>query len=91
MNKIIHRTNRCNLSLFQLGLQLLDHLLDEEMATARDRLLALTNDAGIMTRPAWTLMHRLPMFSGCPRMDLSIAESLERRIINIPSSAELAG
>ncbi|MBP2668196.1 MAG: aminotransferase, syn family [Deltaproteobacteria bacterium] len=66
-------------------------LLDEEMATARDRLLALTNDAGIMTRPAWTLMHRLPMFSGCPRMDLSIAESLERRIINIPSSAELAG
>jgi hypothetical protein len=32
LNKIIHRTNRCNLSLFQLGLQLLDHLLDEEMA-----------------------------------------------------------
>lgn len=28
-DKIIHRTNRCDLSLFQLGLRLLDHLLNE--------------------------------------------------------------
>jgi hypothetical protein len=27
--KIIHRTDRCDLSLFQLGLDLLDHFLDE--------------------------------------------------------------
>ena len=67
-------------------------LLDEELACERDALLALTNDAGIMTRPAWTLMHRLPMFAGFPRMaDLSVAESLERRLINIPSSAFLGG
>jgi perosamine synthetase len=32
------------------------------------------------------LMHRLPMYSGCPRMDLSVAEDLETRLINIPSS-----
>jgi hypothetical protein len=30
-NKIIHRTNRCDLSLFQLGLRLLDHFLNEEL------------------------------------------------------------
>ena len=30
-NKIIHRTNRCDLSLFQLGLRLLEHLLNEEL------------------------------------------------------------
>jgi perosamine synthetase len=34
-------------------------------------------------------MHKLPMFMNCPRMDLSGAESLDRRIINIPSSAWL--
>ncbi len=28
---ILHRTDRCDLSLFQLGLELLQHLLDEEL------------------------------------------------------------
>ena len=30
--RIIHRRHRCDLSLFQLGLRLLDHLLNEDMA-----------------------------------------------------------
>ena len=64
-------------------------LLDEEYFGQRDALLAASNDAGIMTRPVWTPMHKLPMFSGCPKMDLSVAESLERRLINLPSSAFL--
>jgi len=29
--KVIHRTDRCDLSLFQLGLRLLEHFLNEEM------------------------------------------------------------
>ncbi|GAB2530918.1 LegC family aminotransferase [Rufibacter soli] len=61
-------------------------ILDEEFASERDALLALTNDNGIMTRPAWTLMNKLPMFIDCPKMGLSVSESLERRMINIPSS-----
>ncbi|MCL4440761.1 MAG: LegC family aminotransferase [Firmicutes bacterium] len=64
-------------------------LLNEEYSAARDVLLELTNRLGLMTRPAWTLMHKLPMYQNCPRMDLSVAESLERRIINLPSSAFL--
>lgn len=64
-------------------------LLDEADIAQRDALLEATNQLGIMTRPAWTLMHRLPMFSACPHMDLSMAEDLERRLINIPSSAIL--
>ena len=64
-------------------------LLDEELSGERDRLLSRTNEAGIMTRPAWILMHRLPMFAQSPRMELSVAQSLERRLINIPSSAFL--
>ncbi|MEW5816212.1 MAG: IS4 family transposase [Spirochaetota bacterium] len=31
LNTFIHRTERCDLSLFQLGLRLLDHLLDYEL------------------------------------------------------------
>jgi perosamine synthetase len=66
-------------------------LIDEAHATERDDILAVTNDNGIMTRPAWTLMHRLPMFATAPSMDLNVAESLERRLINIPSSSVLGG
>ena len=65
-------------------------LLNEEYSSERDKLLALTDNQGIMTRPTWTLMHKLPMYQNCSRMDLSGAESLERRIINIPSSVNLA-
>jgi hypothetical protein len=32
MNKIVHRTDRCDLSLFQLGLRLLDYLLNEGLS-----------------------------------------------------------
>jgi perosamine synthetase len=43
-----------------------------------------------MTRPAWMLMHELEIYTSCPKMDsLSVAEDVERRLINIPSSAKL--
>jgi len=64
-------------------------LLEENISGQRDDMLEITNINGIMTRPAWTLMHKLPMFRGFPRMDLSTAENLEERIINLPSSATL--
>lgn len=58
-------------------------------AEQRDEVLRVTNQLGIGTRPAWTLMHRLPMYSECPRADLSVAEELEERLVSIPSSAHL--
>jgi perosamine synthetase len=64
-------------------------LLAENLAGERDAVLAATNDAGVMTRPAWTPMHRLPMFANAPRMALPVTESLAARLINIPSSASL--
>ena len=66
-------------------------LLDRPDAAMRDALLEATNAAGLMTRPAWTLMHYLPMFQDMPRAPLPVAESLALRLINIPSSAGLAG
>lgn len=65
-------------------------LLDAAHGDQRDTVLKQTNDAGLMTRPTWTLMHRLPMYNNCPRMDLTTAESLEQRLINIPSTPTLA-
>ena len=57
--------------------------------SARDRFLKETNDAGVMTRPIWQLMNRLPMFKDCQCGDLSNAEWLEARVVNIPSSVRL--
>ena len=65
-------------------------LLDSEYAGLRDDVLAATNDNNFMTRPTWTPMHLLPMYNDCPKMDLSVAEDLYRRLINIPSSPGLA-
>lgn len=52
----------------------------------RDAFLTYTNNEQIMTRPAWQLMHRLPMFASAMRSDLLVAEELADRLVNIPSS-----
>ena len=64
-------------------------LLNPETADHRDAVLEHTNASGFMTRPTWTLMNKLPMYSDCPHMDLSTAQSLERRLVNIPSTPTL--
>ena len=67
-------------------------LLDpsESLAT-RDAVLERLNGANFMARPAWTLMHRLAPYASAPRMaDLSVSETIERTLINLPSSPRLA-
>jgi perosamine synthetase len=64
-------------------------LLDADHADQREDVLAATNAATYMTRPAWVLMHELAPFRHCPRMDLTMAKSLIQRLINIPSSSSL--
>jgi len=53
----------------------------------RDLFLQETNTSGIMTRPIWTLMYKLPMYAHCQRDSQTNALFLEERIVNIPSSA----
>jgi len=53
---------------------------------ARNDLIKKANIAGIMMRPIWTPMHKLPVFKGALRGDLSNTEWFESRVINIPSS-----
>ncbi|EJL22888.1 LegC family aminotransferase [Brevibacillus sp. BC25] len=64
-------------------------LLDDEYASVRDKILEKTNTQGIMTRPTWTLLHKLDMFKQCPSMPIETSMMIERRLINIPSSVEL--
>ena len=52
----------------------------------RDLFLESSNDAGVMTRPIWQLMHRLPMYKNCQIDNQENAKYLEERIVNIPSS-----
>ncbi len=61
-------------------------LLDEADLDKRNAVLKLLNNEAIMARPVWTLMHKLPMYRDNPRMDLSVVEDLEQRLICIPSS-----
>jgi perosamine synthetase len=55
----------------------------------RDLFLEATNSKGVMTRPAWTLMNNLTMFSNFQSGDLTNSNWLENRIVNIPSSVIL--
>mgnify|MGYP001008656064 FL=1 len=48
--------------------------------------LEATNDEGVMTRPAWTLMNELPIFKYCQKSNLKNSQWLKNRLINIPSS-----
>ena len=54
----------------------------------RDRFLAETNAAKVMTRPIWQLMYNLPMYQYCQRDEQLNAKFLEERIVNIPSSVK---
>lgn len=51
--------------------------------------LQYTNDNGIMTRPIWELMTRLPMFEHCETDNLTNTLMFADRVVNIPSSVRL--
>ena len=56
---------------------------------SRDEFLKYTNDNGVMTRSIWRLMNKLEMFKDAQCGDLSNAEWLEDRVVNISSSVIL--
>lgn len=52
----------------------------------RDQFLKESNALGIMSRPIWQLMFKMPMYANCQRDSQENALYLEERIVNIPSS-----
>ena len=55
----------------------------------RDNFLEESNSNGIMTRPIWTLMNKLPMYKNEQFDNLKNSEWLFERVVNIPSSVTL--
>lgn len=56
---------------------------------AQQDFLQQTNDNGVMTRPIWELMNRLPMFENCENDGLKNTIWFADRVVNIPSSVRL--
>ena len=52
----------------------------------RETFIRETNKHGVMTRPIWKLMNRLPMFEQSKHGPLTNSEWLESCLVNIPSS-----
>jgi perosamine synthetase len=57
-----------------------------ENKVERDLFLETSNANGVMTRPIWQLMYRLPMYAHCYRDENLNAKFLVERIVNVPSS-----
>ncbi len=64
-------------------------ILEKGYENELEDILEKTNQNNIMTRPTWDLIHQSKMYYECPKSPLPVAESLAKRIINIPSSAFL--
>jgi len=55
----------------------------------RDGFLAYANEHGVQSRPVWTLMTKLPMYQNCQCDNIEVAQWLEDRLVNIPSSVRI--
>ncbi|HAF28034.1 MAG TPA: aminotransferase DegT [Bacteroidales bacterium] len=51
----------------------------------RDAFLKYSNENGVMTRPIWQLMNRMPMFKACQTDELVNSFWFEERVVNLPS------
>ena len=65
-------------------------ILDPKNASYRDEIIQKTNEIGLMTRPAWSLLHRHHFYEACPKSELTVSEKIESQIISIPSSANIS-
>ncbi len=60
-------------------------VLNEDMAAWQEQILEHAWKQGLMLRPAWELLNRQIPYRHMPSMPVVVAESLQQRIINLPS------
>ena len=60
-----------------------------ESKEERDLFLQVTNEAGVMTRPVWALLHRLEYLKDSMHDSLENSLYIEDRLVNIPSSVRI--
>jgi perosamine synthetase len=54
----------------------------------RNRFLEISNENGVMTRPAWQLINKMNLYSKCQSYDLQNSEKLADCLVNLPSSSK---
>ena len=57
-------------------------------SSERDQFLNYSNNNGVMSRPIWTLLSKLPMYQSCITDQLTNALWIERHMVNIPSGCQ---
>jgi len=55
----------------------------------RDKFLEYSHANGVLCRPAWVLMNKLPMYRNCFSYNIKIAYEIEDKLVNIPSGVIL--
>ena len=55
----------------------------------RTQLLERAHTLGILLRPIWSPLHKLPMYNSSPSGPLIVAEDQAMRLLNLPSSPQL--
>ncbi len=61
-------------------------ILDKKFSIYRDTAIQFSHQLGWNSRPVWKLLHKLKPYQASQAMELAVAEELEGRIINLPSS-----
>jgi aminotransferase in exopolysaccharide biosynthesis len=51
----------------------------------RDEFLEFSHENGVLCRPVWVLMNKLPMYKNCFSYKIENAYKIEERLVNIPS------
>jgi len=64
-------------------------ILTSESHRERNKIIKFLNDKGFRVRPVWDLINKNRPYRNCQKMDLSEANMLEKKLINLPSSAIL--
>ncbi len=54
----------------------------------RDEFLKFSHENGVLCRPAWVLMNKLPMYKDCFSYNLENVYTIEDRLVNIPSGID---
>ena len=62
---------------------------DDYVHSLKQDLLFKAHKNGLFIRPAWKLLHKLPMYLNNPKGNLDTAEKESARLINLPSSPQL--
>lgn len=55
----------------------------------KESFLKYTNDRGIRTRPAWSLLSNMNMYKNCQKTSLYNAQKIVDKLVNLPSSVRI--